>query len=139
MSDEKRGVRHLTSRLLIPIALVVVVGIAQIMYAFRVLTEGGSTSWFLTITVVGVMLNMGSLFTQLVAACVEHGTGNWMPIPKHFFGTPDLSRCTADTSYGCRDLFHHEAPAISLNPLGQIANEARLSLFDTWSPCVIIS
>ena len=59
MSDKKRGVQHLTSQLLIPIALVVVVGIAQIMFAVGVLTEGRSTSWFLTITVVGMLLNMG--------------------------------------------------------------------------------
>ena len=59
MSDKKRGVQHLTSQLLIPIALVVVVGIAQIMFAVGVLTEGRSTFWFLTITVVGTLLNMG--------------------------------------------------------------------------------
>jgi len=59
MSDEKRGVQHLTSQLAILIALVVMVGIGQIMFAVRVLTEGRSTSWFLTITVVGLLLNMG--------------------------------------------------------------------------------
>ena len=29
------------------------------MFAAVVLTEGGSTVWFLTITVVGMMLNLG--------------------------------------------------------------------------------
>ena len=59
LAQGKRGVRHLTSQLLIPITLVVVVGVAQIMFAVGVLTEGRSTSWFLTITVVGTLLNMG--------------------------------------------------------------------------------
>jgi hypothetical protein len=39
MSDEKRGVQHLTSQLAILIALVVMVGIGQIMFAVRVLTR----------------------------------------------------------------------------------------------------
>ncbi len=59
MSDEKRGLQNLTSQLVIPVALVVVVGIAQIMFAVRVLTDGKSASWFLMIMVVGVLLNMG--------------------------------------------------------------------------------
>jgi hypothetical protein len=59
MSDEKRGVPNPTSQLVIPIALFVAVGIAQITFAVRVLTEGRSTYWFLTIMVVGMFLNMG--------------------------------------------------------------------------------
>jgi hypothetical protein len=46
MGDEKRGMPNLTSQLLVPIALIAVVGIAQIMFAVRVLTEGGDGSWF---------------------------------------------------------------------------------------------
>lgn len=63
MSGEKRGGPNLTSQLVIPVALFVVVGIAQITFAVLVLTEGRSTYWFLTIMVVGMLLNMGIVYT----------------------------------------------------------------------------
>ena len=82
--------RHLTSQLLIPIALVVVVGIAQIMFAVDVLTEGRSASWFMTITVVGTVLNMGIIVYTTGSTTRRARSGSaaieTVQVPKHFWG-----------------------------------------------------
>ena len=71
MSDEKRGVPNLISQLVIPLALIVVIGIAQIAFAARALAEGSSTYSFWTIMAVGMFLNMGIIVYTVAGSIIR--------------------------------------------------------------------
>jgi hypothetical protein len=56
LSDEKRNLRSPLVRLIV---LFVAVGVAQLAFAVLILIEDRSTYWFLTIMIVGMLMNMG--------------------------------------------------------------------------------